>query len=66
MNYLGKFDFTLGCYKEHPMWPVPVNARFIPYHMGIFSVTGGGKSFFARHEIIPLLRKAGYDVMIFD
>lgn len=66
MDCLGKSDFTLGYYKEHPTWPVPVSARFIPYHMGVFSVTGGGKSFLARHEIIPLLRKAGYDIMIFD
>jgi len=66
MDYLGRFDFTLGYYKEHPTWPVPVNARFIPYHIGIFSVTGGGKSYLARYEVIPLLRKAGYDILIFD
>ncbi len=66
MDLLGGSDFALGFYKEHPNWPVPVNARFIPYHIGIFSVTGGGKSFLARYEVIPLLRMAGYDVLIFD
>ncbi len=66
MTYLGHGSFTIGYYKEHPNWPVPVNERFIPYHIGIFSVTGGGKSFLARYVIIPLLKKAGYDVLIFD
>lgn len=66
MDLFGSFDHTLGYYKEHPDWEVPVNAKFIPYHIGIFSVTGGGKSFLARCEVIPLLREAGYDVLIFD
>lgn len=66
MEYLGRGDFTVGYYKEHPNWPVPVNEKYIPYHVGIFSVTGGGKSFLARYEIIPLLRRAGCDVLIFD
>ena len=66
MRYLGPNDLTIGYYKEHPSWLVPVNSRFIPYHIGVFSVTGGGKSFLARYELIPLLRKAGYDVLIFD
>jgi len=66
MRMLGPFSFTLGFYKEHPAWPVPINVKFIPYHIGIFSVTGGGKSFLARYEVIPLLRKAGYDVLVFD
>ena len=66
MDYFGAFEHTLGYYKEHPDWKVPVNAKFIPYHIGIFSVTGGGKSFLARCEVIPLLREAGYDVLIFD
>ncbi|MEM3052686.1 MAG: DUF87 domain-containing protein, partial [Candidatus Caldarchaeum sp.] len=32
----------------------------------VFGVTGSGKSYLTRHQIIPLLREAGYDVMIFD
>lgn len=66
MGHLGKSDITIGYYKEHPNWKVPVDPRFIPYHIGVFSVTGGGKSFLARYQLIPLLRKAGYDVLIFD
>jgi len=66
MGYLGQSDITIGYYKEHPNWSVPIDSKFIPYHIGIFSVTGGGKSFLARYELIPLLRKAGYNVLIFD
>ncbi|MFH0897382.1 MAG: DUF87 domain-containing protein [Candidatus Bathyarchaeota archaeon] len=66
MKLLGEFSTTLGFYKEHPTWSVPINAKFIPYHIGIFAVTGGGKSFLARCEVIPLVIKAGYDVIIFD
>jgi len=66
MGYLGSSSITIGYYKEHPSWSVPVEPKFIPYHIGVFSVTGGGKSFLARYELIPLLRKAGYDVLIFD
>lgn len=66
MAYLGSGDITVGYYKEHPDWNVPVDAKFIPYHIGVFSVTGGGKSFLARYELIPLFRKAGYDALIFD
>lgn len=61
-----KHNFTLGFYEGHPNWRVPVDSSFIPYHIGVFASTGGGKSFLARFQIIPLLRKAGYDVLILD
>jgi len=66
MRYLGPGEFSIGFYKEHPNWSVPINEKFIPYHIGIFGVTGAGKSFLARYQVIPLLNKAGYDVIIFD
>jgi DNA helicase HerA-like ATPase len=66
MKLLSSSDSNLGFYKEHPQWHIPVNVRFIPYHIGIFSVTGGGKSYLARYEVIPLLQKAGYNIIIFD
>lgn len=66
MKYLGKEDFTIGHYKEHPNWRVPINEAYIPYHIGVFGVTGSGKSCLARYELIPLLRKAGYSVLVFD
>ncbi len=66
MEYLGDHPLKIGYYKEHPDWPVPIDERFIPYHIGVFAVTGGGKSFLARCELIPLLGKAGYNAIIFD
>ncbi|RLF14494.1 MAG: hypothetical protein DRN06_07030 [Thermoprotei archaeon] len=59
-------DFDVGYYKDHEDWSVPVRPEFIPYHMGIFCVTGWGKSSFVRCKIIPLLRRAGYGVIVFD
>lgn len=56
----------IGHYEGHESWRVPVDSSFIPYHIGVFATTGGGKSFLARHVLIPLLREAGYAVMIFD
>jgi DNA helicase HerA-like ATPase len=66
MSYLGQGPYTIGHYKEHPSWKVPINERYIPYHIGVFGITGAGKSFLARYQIVPLLRKTGYDVLIFD
>ncbi|MEM4311044.1 MAG: DUF87 domain-containing protein [Nitrososphaerales archaeon] len=67
MVYLSKNKgFTLGYYEGRPNWKVPVNIDFIPYHIGVFATTGGGKSYLARYEIIPLLKKAGYGVLILD
>lgn len=61
-----KHTHTLGHYEGHPSWRVPVNSSFISYHMGIFASTGGGKSYLARYQVIPLLRNAGYDVLVLD
>lgn len=61
-----KHTQTLGYYEGHPRWFVPVDDSYISYHIGIFASTGGGKSFLARYQIISMLRKAGYDVLILD
>lgn len=53
-------------YEMNRNWKVPVDKFFIPYHIGVFGSTGAGKSFLTRFALIPLLRKAGYDVLIFD
>jgi len=67
MVYLSKNkEFTIGHYEGRPKWRIPVDIKFIPYHIGIFATTGGGKSYLARYEIIPLLRKAGYNVLVLD
>ncbi|MBI2184584.1 MAG: ATP-binding protein [Thaumarchaeota archaeon] len=61
-----KHTSTLGHYEGHPSWKVPVDSSFISYHIGIFASTGGGKSYLARHQVIPLLQKSGYDVLVLD
>jgi len=66
MKYLGKSDLLLGHYWAEPKWKVPVLKQYINYHIGIFGVTGSGKSYLARYEVIPLLRRAGYSVIVMD
>jgi hypothetical protein len=59
MSILGSTSSTVGYYKDHPNWKVPINPAFICYHMGIFAATGAGKSLLTRYEIIPFIRAAG-------
>lgn len=66
MAILGSTESTIGYYKDHPGWRVPINPKFICYHMGVFAATGAGKSLLTRYEIIPFIRAAGYKVLIFD
>ncbi len=47
-------------------WSVPFDSTFIPYHVGVFGATGSGKSFLARYLLIPLLKEAGYGVLVLD
>ena len=66
MKYLGKSDLKIGHYWAEPRWKVPVLKQYINYHIGIFGVTGSGKSYLARYEVIPLLRRAGYSIIVMD
>ncbi|MCW4045408.1 MAG: DUF87 domain-containing protein [Candidatus Bathyarchaeota archaeon] len=66
MSILGDTGSTIGYYKDHPSWRVPINPNYICYHMGVFASTGAGKSLLTRYEIIPFIRAAGYKVLIFD
>lgn len=67
MELLNRSRYTIGYYATgHKNWEVPVLSEYIPHHIGVFGVTGSGKSYLCRHQIIPLLRKARYDVLIFD
>jgi hypothetical protein len=66
MAHLGIPNGSVGYYKEHPKWTVPMIARFIPYHIGVFAVTGAGKSLLTRYQILPFLRSANYDTIIID
>lgn len=66
MVRLGQRSNSIGYYKDHPNWRVPIDPHFICYHMGVFASTGAGKSFLTRYQIIPFVRSAGYGVLIFD
>jgi len=66
MKYLSDSSLVLGHYWAEPKWKVPILKQYINYHIGIFGVTGSGKSYLARYEVIPLLRNAGYSVIIMD
>jgi DNA helicase HerA-like ATPase len=67
MKLLSKSSHTLGYYATgSPLWKVPLLTEYISHHIGVFGITGSGKSYLTRYQIIPLLRNAGYDVMIFD
>lgn len=52
--------------ERHEKWKVPVDRRFIPYHVGVYGTTGSGKSWFTRHILIPLYYSAGYKIIILD
>ena len=62
----GEENEGIGYYKGHSNWTIPTVARFIPYHIGVFAVTGAGKSLLTRHEIIPFLQRASYNLIIID
>jgi len=61
-----KEKHTIGYYKDTKPWKVPYNPEYIPYHIGVFGVTGSGKSFLARYQLIPILTGSGIDVIVFD
>lgn len=52
--------------EKHESWKVPVRKFYIPYHVGVYGSTGSGKSWFTRHILAPLYRKAGYKVLVLD
>ncbi|BAJ50711.1 conserved hypothetical protein [Candidatus Caldarchaeum subterraneum] len=67
MQLLGGTGLTLGYYATGtPTWKIPVLKEYITHHIGVFGVTGSGKSYLTRYQLIPLLRQSGFDVLIFD
>ena len=70
-DYLKPSECVMGGYlasakKKGEEWQIPFDKTFIPYHIGVFGATGSGKSRLARHVLIPLLKKAGYGVLVLD
>lgn len=63
---LGGEPITVGHYKDREGWRVPMDHEYISRHIWVTGMTGSGKSYLVKYELIPALRKAGYDVLIFD
>ncbi|MEM3155414.1 MAG: DUF87 domain-containing protein [Nitrososphaerota archaeon] len=67
MKLFGHVKNTIGYYAMGDSnWRVPVLAEYIPHHIGVFGVTGSGKSFLCRYELIPFLQNTGYNILILD
>jgi DNA helicase HerA-like ATPase len=67
MRFLYRSEFTIGYYANgHKSWTIPLMAEYLSHHIGVFGVTGSGKSFLCRYQLIPVLRQYGYDVLVFD
>jgi len=59
-------DLTIGHHPSHQEWRIPINPKYISYHISIVGTTGSGKSFLVIYELVPCLRKAGYSILIID
>jgi hypothetical protein len=67
MRFLYRSEFTIGYYANgHKSWTIPLMAEYLSHHIGVFGVTGSGKSFLCRYQLIPVLREYGYDVLVLD
>lgn len=53
-------------YRGKEDWKIPFNNKFINYHIGVFGTTGSGKSCLTREVVIPIVKQAGYGVLILD
>ena len=65
-NVVNKESITIGHYKGRENWRVPINPEYISRHIWITGMTGSGKSYLVKYEIIPMLKEAGYDILVFD
>ncbi|NWG08770.1 MAG: DUF87 domain-containing protein [Nitrososphaerales archaeon] len=63
---LGKDVVWIGNYEGVDEWKIPVDSKFIPYHIAVYGATGSGKSWLARYALIPLLLQSGYRVLVLD
>lgn len=52
--------------KDHENWRMSADSYYIPYHVGVYGTTGSGKSWLARHVLIPFYREAGYGIIVLD
>jgi len=55
---------SIGRHK-YSGWAIPLDPRYISYHVGVFGATGVGKSRLVR-ALVCELAKLGYPVVVFD
>ncbi|MHA1616484.1 MAG: ATP-binding protein [Candidatus Njordarchaeales archaeon] len=57
---------VLGNHKYTEGLEIPLDPRYIKYHIGIFGATGMGKSRLVKALVDEILEKTNYSVIIFD
>jgi len=60
-----KGDYIYVGHHKYSGWPLPLDARYVTHHVGVFGATGMGKSRLVRALVNELVGK-GYRVVIFD
>lgn len=56
----------LGFHKYAEKLEIPLDPRYIPYHIGVFGATGMGKSRLVKVLIDEIINKTDYAVIVFD
>ncbi len=57
---------VLGNHKYTEGLEIPLNPRYIPYHIGVFGATGMGKSRLVKVLVDEIVSKTNYAVIVFD
>ncbi len=57
---------VLGIHKYTPGLEIPLDPKYIPYHIGVFGATGMGKSRLVKVLIDEIVTKTDYAVIVFD
>ena len=55
---------SVGVHK-YTKWRLPLDTRWVPYHIGVFGATGTGKSRLVQ-RLVKELARSGYGVIVFD
>lgn len=57
---------VLGNHKYTSSLEIPLDSKYIPYHIGVFGATGMGKSRLVKVLIDEIVTKTNYAVIVFD
>ncbi len=62
----GEKPLVIGEHKYTPGLEIPLNPKFLRYHVGVFGATGMGKSRLIKALVDEIVQKTDYSVIIFD